>query len=115
MLWRLLAIVCLALAALGVVLPLLPTVPFLLLAAWCGGRGWPALETWLLGHPVYGPPIREWRRGGVVPRRAKWAASAAMSTSAIALQFAPLPLAARIAAPLFMLAVAIWLWRRPER
>lgn len=115
LLWSLLALVFLALALLGVVLPLLPTVPFLLLAAWCGGRGWPALEAWLLGHPLYGPPIREWRRGGVVSRRAKWAASIAMATSAVAMQFAPLPWAARIAGPLLMLATAIWLWRRPER
>ena len=115
LLWRLLALVFLALALLGVVLPLLPTVPFLLLAAWCGGRGWPALEAWLLGHPVYGPPIREWRRGGVVSRRAKWAASIGMTISAVAMQFAPLPIAARIAGPLLMLGVSMWLWRRPER
>jgi uncharacterized protein len=114
LLWRLLALVCLALAMLGAVLPLLPTVPFLLLAAWCGGRGWPALEAWLLQHPIYGPPIREWRRAGVVSRHAKWAASLGMAASAVALQFAPLPWAARIAGPLLMLAMSVWLWRRPE-
>src|SRR5690606_19019222 len=47
-LWRSLAIACVALALLGTVLPVLPTVPFLLVAAWAGSRGWPRLETWLL-------------------------------------------------------------------
>jgi uncharacterized membrane protein YbaN (DUF454 family) len=115
LLWRILAILFLALAIIGAVLPLLPTVPFLLLAAWCAGRGWPALEQWLLGHPRYGHSLREWRRGQVVSRRAKWAASASMGLGALVLQFAPVPLAARIAVPLVMLIVSIWLWRRPEQ
>ena len=38
-----------------------------------------------------------------------------MACGALVLQFAPVPLAARIAVPLFMLIVSIWLWRRPER
>ena len=115
LLWRILAILFLALGVLGVVLPLLPTVPFLLLAAWCAGRGWPALEEWLLGHPRYGHSLRAWRRGQIVSRRAKWAASVSMAFGALMLQFAPVPLAARIAVPLFMLIVSIWLWRRPEQ
>ena len=41
LLWRVLALVCVALALVGVVLPGLPTVPFLLVAAWAGSRGWP--------------------------------------------------------------------------
>ena len=69
LLWRTLAAVCVALGLLGVVLPGLPTVPFLLLAAWAGGHGWPALEVWLLQHPRYGPGLRQWRERGAVPRQ----------------------------------------------
>ncbi|HPU51492.1 MAG TPA: DUF454 family protein, partial [Burkholderiaceae bacterium] len=47
-LWRLLALLCVVLGLIGVILPGLPTVPFLLVAAWAGGRGWPRLEAWLL-------------------------------------------------------------------
>ena len=115
LLWRVLAILFLALGVIGVVLPVLPTVPFLLAAAWCAGRGWPALEQWLIGHPRYGPSIREWRRGQVVSRSAKWAATVSMALGALMLQFAPVPVAARIAVPLVMLIVAIWLWQRPEQ
>lgn len=115
LLWRTLAVACVALGLIGVVVPGLPTVPFLLVAAWAAGRGWPALERWLLAHPRYGPPIRQWREGGVVPRRAKWAASLMMLASAAVLLFTPAPAALKIGLPLFMAAVAFWLWRRPER
>jgi uncharacterized protein len=112
--WRALAVCCVALGLLGIVLPGLPTVPFLLVAAWAGGRGWPALEAWLLTHPRHGPPIRRWRERGAVPRRAKWMASAMMLTSTAVLAGSNLPLAAKLAVPALMLVVAVWLWRRPE-
>ena len=50
-LWRALALVSVALALVGVLLPGLPTVPFLILAAWAAGKGWPRFEAWLLAHP----------------------------------------------------------------
>lgn len=66
-----LAYVSLALAAIGVVLPLVPTVPFLLVAAWAASRGSPRLYAWLHDHPRFGPPLRAWRDEGAVPIRAK--------------------------------------------
>jgi len=114
LLWRVLALMFVALGVLGAFLPVLPTVPFLLAAAWAGGHGWPALEKRLLEHPRYGESIRQWRESGAVPRRAKWAATGMMGLSAIALLLSPAPLAARVAVPLLMAAVALWLWRRPE-
>jgi uncharacterized protein len=113
--WRALALACVGLGAVGAVLPGLPTVPFLLVAAWAGGRGWPALEARLLAHPKYGPDIRRWRDHGAVPRRAKWAASLMMVLSAGVLALSALPLALKIGVPAFMACVAVWLWRRPER
>jgi len=114
LLWRALALLSVALGLVGVVLPGLPTVPFLLLAAWAAGKGWPALEAWLLNHPSYGASIRRWRDHGAVPRRAKWAASLMMAASTVMLALTPLPLAAKLAIPALMAGVAIWLWRRPE-
>ena len=114
LLWRALAAGALLLGVVGIVVPGLPTVPFLLLAAWAGGKGWPALEARLLAHPRYGPVISRWRDHGAIPRRAKWLASGMMLLSATVLWFTALPLAARVAIPLFMLAVAVWMWRRPE-
>jgi uncharacterized membrane protein YbaN (DUF454 family) len=114
LLWRALAVASVLLGFVGIVLPGLPTVPFLLLAAWAAGKGWPALEAWLLNHPRHGAAIRRWRERGAVPRRAKWAASAMMAASAVVLALSPVPLALKVAVPALMAAVAIWLWRRPE-
>lgn len=115
LMWRALALLCVTLGLIGIVVPGLPTVPFLLVAAWAAGKGWPALEVWLLNHPRHGPAIRRWRDHGAVPRRAKWAASAMMVLSSAVLALSSLPLAAKLGMPALMACVALWLWRRPER
>ncbi len=114
LLWRVGAVLALAVGIAGVVLPVLPTVPFLIVAAWAAGKGWPALERWMLNHAVYGPHIRRWRERGAVPRRAKVLATSMMLASAIALQLTALALWLKVGAPALMAVVAVWLWRRPE-
>ncbi len=114
MLWRTLAVVCVVLGVIGVFLPGLPTVPFLLVAAWAGGRGWPRLEAWLLAHPRHGAAIRRWRDHRAVPRRAKWFASATMLASSGLIGVSAAPLAVKLGLPLCLAVVAWWLWRRPE-
>jgi hypothetical protein len=113
-LWRTVAAVAVLLGLIGIVVPGLPTVPFLLVAAWAGSQGWPQLEQWLVNHPRHGPAIRRWRDHGAVPRRAKWAATLMMAASALLMGLSPAPVAAKVGVPLVMLAVALWLWRRPE-
>ncbi len=115
LLWRAVAVLGAGLALLGVVLPVMPTVPFLILSAWAASKGWPAFELWLLNHRVFGPPIVQWRERGAVPRRAKWLSTLMMATSGIGMQFfSAIPLWLRIAVPVVMGAVAVWLWSRPE-
>lgn len=114
LLWRLLALIFVGTGIVGIIVPGLPTVVFLLLAAWASSHGWPELEQRLLAHPEYGPVIRQWREEGKVPRRAKWLASAMMLFSATAMQFLPTPPMMRVLLPVFLLGVAVWLWRRPE-
>jgi uncharacterized protein len=114
LLWRTTAVLSLALGIVGLALPIMPTVPFVLFAAWSAGKGWPELERWLLAHPTYGTHICNWRAYGAVPRKAKVTASLMMLVSAVGLQFSPAPLWLRIAVPLTMLTIAIWLCLRPE-
>ncbi len=113
-LWRTLALICLALGVIGLLLPVVPTVPFLLAAAWAGGKGWPALEAWLLAHPALGPPIRDWRAHGAIPRRAKWLATVMMCGSATILWLAPVPPWLRWGVYATMASVCLWMWLRPE-
>lgn len=65
-----------ALGAIGAFLPLLPTVPFLILAAFCFARSSPALERRLLEHRTIGPHILAWREHGAISRTGKRAAAA---------------------------------------
>ena len=112
-LWWLAAWFAFALGLVGVALPGLPTVPFMLLAAFCAARGSPRLRAWLLGHAQFGPFIRDWEREGAVSRRAK-----RMATLMMLLCSAVLALVATwigwLLATCCMAAVAVWLWRRPE-
>lgn len=76
-------LIALALGIIGIALPIMPTVPFLLLAAFCFARSNPAWEQRLLDHPKYGPPLREWRERRAIGRKAKVAAIAAMSVGGL--------------------------------
>lgn len=59
------------LGVLGIFLPVLPTTPFLLLAAACYARASRRIFNWLLNHRQFGPLIREWREHRAMPYRAK--------------------------------------------
>ena len=96
------------------VLPGLPTTPFVLLAAWAAARGSPRLHAWLRAHRVFGPTLVAWQAHGAVPRRAKRAAIVAMTLCAGLLWALSPRWWAAAGATLVMAAVAVWLWRRPE-
>ncbi|MGL4325682.1 MAG: YbaN family protein [Beijerinckiaceae bacterium] len=99
--------------AIGIVLPLLPTVPFVILAAFCFAKGSPRLEAWLLNHPAFGHHIRAWRERGAISRKGKRAALLAFGVSAaIALVFAPFPVSL---IPLAAAAIGgTWIWTRAD-
>lgn len=114
LLWRTTALCSLLLGFIGALLPVMPTVPFVLLAAFAASKGWPALDQWLSHHPTYGSHICDWRSHRAVSRKAKIVAVVMMTGGAITVQFAPAPSWLRLAVPLVMLAIAIWLCLRPE-
>ncbi|WP_236251035.1 YbaN family protein [Jeongeupia sp. HS-3] len=112
-LWRIAGLIALLLGVIGAVLPLLPTTPFVLLAAFCFARGEPVWHAWLLRHKVFGPLILEWEARGAVPRRAKWIATIMMAAS---LAISALLIRSYVVwfAGISMALVLVWLWRRPE-
>lgn len=104
----------LTLGAIGIVLPLLPTVPFLLLAAFCFARSSERLHDWLVSHPRFGPPIADWRERGAISRPAKWAASGSILAAfglSLLLGVAATVLAVQAAT---LAAVSVFIWTRPD-
>jgi uncharacterized membrane protein YbaN (DUF454 family) len=61
----------LALGTVGIFLPVIPTTPFILVAAWCFAKGSEAMHRWLLEHRRFGPMIRDWEDHGVIRMRSK--------------------------------------------
>ena len=107
---------CVGLAALGVFLPLLPTTPFLLVAAACFARSSPRFYRALLGNRVFGPLIRDWREHRAVPLRAKlMAISAIVLVLGSSVLFAVSHPAPRLGLASFGAGLCIWLWRLPTR
>lgn len=113
--FRLLGWALVALAAVGAVLPIMPTTIFLIGAAWAFGRSSPRLEAKLLNHPRFGPALRAWREHGAISRRAKLCACAGMAAGAASFVALAQPspwLALAVLAP--MAAVGAWILLRPE-
>lgn len=101
------------LGVIGILLPIMPTVPFLILAAWCFGKSNPAFEQRLLNHPRYGPHIRVWRERRAIARIGKIGSTIAFAGSiAMGFYFLTWPW------PLFPAAIAVivlsWIWTRPD-
>lgn len=109
-----LAVISLLAGVIGLLLPLVPTVPFIILAAWAAARGSPRLLHWLEAHPHFGPTLTDWRRGRVVRRRAKWLAAAAMGGSCASMLFFLGPRWYVLCVIAVLAAVLTWLWQRPE-
>ncbi|WP_339899480.1 YbaN family protein [uncultured Gilvimarinus sp.] len=112
--WRVLALVFVGLGLVGAVVPGLPTTVFLLLGAWASSHGWPELNRWLLTHPKFGPPIKQWQNHRAVPRQAKYAAAAMMSISAILIFWSAIFTWVKVLLIGLMVSVLFWLCTRPE-
>lgn len=112
--WYLLGCVALACGIIGIALPVVPTVPFLLVAAWAFAKSSPRLQHKILSHPTYGPPVRAWQERGAIGRVAKIWALGAM-TAGVTLSFVlgmPLWVVATQAA--VCAAVGAYVASRPE-
>ncbi len=106
-------IVSLALGGLGVVLPLLPTTPFVLVAAFAFANSSESLHQWLLDHNVFGPLIANWRRHGAISRVAKTVAVLSMAAILILSVLLAAPTLVIVVQAVILAGCALFIVSRP--
>lgn len=104
-----------ALAAVGIFLPVLPTTPFVLLALWCFARSSRRFHDWLYHHPRLGPYARAWRQYGVIPLQAKILSVTMMALSLALVMNSAADWRIPGAMGAVLVAVACWIVTRPSR
>ncbi len=113
-LWAALGLICVTLAIIGVVLPLLPTVPFLLLAAFFFARSSSRLHNWLLSHKTFGPFIDDWSRSGAIRPRAKRFATLSILAVIGVTSVLNVPMSIIVIQAITLGLVLIFIWTRPN-
>lgn len=113
-LWIIFGLVATAAGIAGILLPLIPTTPFLLLAAYAFARSSPALHTWLTSHPHLGPPIANWQRNGAIDRKSKITAGVLMAAALVLSVIFQVPVAVIGAQAAAMAIAATFIITRPD-
>jgi uncharacterized protein len=109
-----LAWIFLAAGIVGLVVPLVPGTLFLILAGACFTHSSPRFDGWLLNHPRFGPPVRQWRATGAIPRKAKIFACASLVASWLILYAAGTPLLVLVLCFALFTGVAAYVVSRPN-
>lgn len=107
--------ISLLLGVIGAFLPILPTTPLVLLAAFLFSKGSTRLHGWLLSQPYLGAMIVDWERNGVIRLRAKWMATAAIiPLFTYTVVFVPVHGAVKVIVVLTGIGVLGFIWSRPS-
>lgn len=109
-----LGLVALLLGLIGIPLPLLPTTPFLLLAAFCFSQSSERLHDWLMSHPRLSPPIKDWQRHGAISRKGKVLAAIAMLAALVGSIAFGAPAGAVIMQIVVLIGVSLFIFTRPS-
>ena len=112
--WLVVGLLALVLGAIGIALPLLPTTPFILLAAFAFAQSSEKLHQWLLDHNVFGPLIDNWQQHGAISRRAKVLSVVTMAALPVISLVLAAPAVVVIVQVVVLGAAAAFVLSRPE-
>ena len=111
--WMFFGILSFSLGAIGAFVPLLPTVPLMLLAAFCFSKSSTRLHNWLLSHPKFGPAIADWNDNGAISPFAKRLASVSIAATFLISLLVRVPLGVLAIQAIVLTGVLIFIWTRP--
>lgn len=114
LLWLCIGWAAMALGAIGVVVPLLPTVPLVLVAAYAFSKSSPRLRLWLVQHRVFGKMIADWEAYGAIALRHKILACSVMTLVLLASFLAGVPVIILLVQLICMTAAASYILTRPS-
>ena len=114
--YHVIGLLMIVLAIIGAILPIMPTVPFLLVASWCFARSSPRFHNWLHSHKVFGPPIKQWEEQGVISPFVKILAVGGMSVGFCSFLLIAKPvLWLTICVAIVLIAISVYILTRPSR
>ena len=109
-----LAIIFIILAIIGIILPGIPTVDFLVLAAFCASKGSYKLHHWLYSHRLFSPLLKGWKNIGGVSKSRKIFMSLSMLMASLFIYLSALHPHFKIALVIVLFIVFIWIWTRSK-
>lgn len=114
--YHVIGLLMIVLAIIGAILPIMPTVPFLLVASWCFARSSPRFHNWLHSHKVFGPPIKQWEEQGVISPFVKILAVGGMSAGFCSFLLIAKPvLWLTICVAIVLILISVYILTRPSR
>ena len=114
--YHIIGLLMIVLAIIGAILPIMPTVPCLLVASWCFARSSPRFHNWLHSHKVFGPPIKQWEEQGVISPFVKILAVGGMSVGFCSFLLIAKPvLWLTICTAIVLIAISVYILTRPSR
>lgn len=114
--YHVIGLLMIVLAIIGAILPIMPTVPFLLVASWCFARSSPRFHNWLHNHKVFGPPIKQWEEQGVISPFVKILAVGGMSVGFCSFLLIAKPvLWLTICVAIVLILISVYILTRPSR